>query len=81
MFNRAISLLSGIVIGLQAVQCQSVDKMDFEKYAPISTLVVPAHLVAKSKFPFIDVHNHQNGMGSGSLDGIVQEMDKLNMKG
>ena len=80
MFNRAICLLSSIVMGLPAVQCQSVDKMDFEKYDPISTLVVPTHIVTKSKFPFIDVHNHQNGMGSGSLDGLVQEMDKLNMK-
>ena len=80
MFNRAICLLSSIVMVSQAVQCQSVDKMDFEKYYPISTLVVPAHKVTASKFPFIDVHNHQNGMGSGSLDALVQEMDKLNMK-
>jgi uncharacterized protein len=31
-------------------------KMDFEKYEPKSTLVVPEHKVTKAKFPFIDVH-------------------------
>ena len=38
---------------------QSQEKMDFEKYNPASTLVVPEHKVTKAKFPFIDVHNHQ----------------------
>lgn len=54
--------------------------MDFEKYDPVSTLVVPAHPVKKAKFPFIDVHNHQYGMGSANLQNIVKEMDALNMK-
>jgi uncharacterized protein len=55
-------------------------KMDFEGYNPVSTLVVPEHPIAKSKFPFIDVHNHQFNMGSQKLDGLISEMDKLNMK-
>ena len=33
--------------------------MDFETYDPVSTLVVPKHIVTKAKYPFIDVHNHQ----------------------
>jgi uncharacterized protein len=55
-------------------------KMDFEKYDPINTLVVPGHPTPKSKYPFIDVHNHQGNMGSQNLDGLIKEMDKLNMK-
>lgn len=55
-------------------------KMDFEKYDPVNTLVVPAHTVTRAKFPFIDVHNHQGNMGSQDLDALAREMDKLNMK-
>lgn len=59
---------------------QSDSKMDFEKYEPVSNLVVPQHPLTKSKFPFIDVHNHQWSMGSQDLSGLVKDMDKLNMK-
>jgi predicted TIM-barrel fold metal-dependent hydrolase len=59
---------------------QSTDKMDFEKYNPPSTLVVPEHKVAKAKFPFIDVHNHQFGMPDMDLSTLIRDMDKLNMK-
>ena len=54
--------------------------MDFEKYNPPSTLVVPEHKVTKAKFPFIDVHNHQFGMPDMDLGTLIREMDKLNMK-
>jgi predicted TIM-barrel fold metal-dependent hydrolase len=53
--------------------------MDFEKYEPVSTLVVPEHKVARSKYPFIDVHNHQFAMPTMDLGTLVKEMDKLNM--
>lgn len=56
------------------------NKMDFEKYDPVSTLVVPEHKIARAKFPFIDVHNHQWDMGSQDLGSLISEMDKLNMK-
>lgn len=62
------------------VQSQSSSKMDFEKYEPVNTLVVPEHVVTKAKFPFIDVHNHQWGMGTQNLDDLIKEMDKMNMK-
>jgi uncharacterized protein len=55
-------------------------KMDFEKYDPVNTLVVPEHSTPKAKFPFIDVHNHQGNMGSQNLDNLIKDMDKLNMK-
>lgn len=54
--------------------------IDFEKYDPPSSLVVPEHKLTKAKFPFIDVHNHQNGLASGNLRDLVQDMDALNMK-
>ena len=59
---------------------QTVQKMDFEKYDPISTLVVPGHPTTHSKYPFIDVHNHQWGMPTQDLSSIVKDMDAMNMK-
>lgn len=54
--------------------------MDFEKYNPPSTLVVPEHPITSAKFPFIDVHNHQYRMPEQDLKELTAEMDKLNMK-
>lgn len=53
--------------------------MDWEKYDPPSTLVVPEHEITRAKFPFIDVHNHQFNMPNQDLNELVSEMDKLNM--
>ncbi len=53
--------------------------MDVEEYEPISTLKVPQHPLTKAKYPFIDVHNHQWTMPIQNLDGLVEEMDSLNM--
>lgn len=53
--------------------------MDVEDYDPISTLVVPEHVLTKAKYPFIDVHNHQWVMPIQDLDDLVNEMDSLNM--
>jgi predicted TIM-barrel fold metal-dependent hydrolase len=55
------------------------DKMDFEKYDPPSTLIVPEHMVTRAKYPFIDVHNHQFNMPNANLNVLLEEMDKLNM--
>ena len=55
-------------------------KLTFEEYEPKSTLVVPEHPLKRSKFPFIDVHNHQFEMSSKEkVAGLVKEMDELNM--
>lgn len=53
--------------------------MDVEEYSPISTLKVPEHPLKKSKYPFVDVHNHQFTMPIQNLDKLVAEMDELNM--
>lgn len=53
--------------------------MDFEKYDPVSTLVVPEHIVTKAKYPFIDVHNHQWNLSEQNIPTLLKDMDKLNM--
>jgi uncharacterized protein len=67
-------------LGMVLTTCsQSNNKMDFEKYDPVSNLVVPQHKPVRAKFPFIDVHNHQWNMGSQDLAGLVKDMDRLNL--
>jgi predicted TIM-barrel fold metal-dependent hydrolase len=73
-------LLIAININLASAQSgKSADKMDFEEYDPPSTLKVPEHKLTNAKFPFIDVHNHQWQMPTQNVNGLVNEMDKLNM--
>ena len=64
---------------IACAQTQTGSRMDFENYNPTSTLVVPGKAIARSKFPFIDVHNHQNNMSPADLNRLMSEMDKLNM--
>ena len=74
-------LVALIPVTISFIVCaQSSDKMDFEKYNPTPTLVVPEHKLAKAKFPFIDVHNHQFNMPTMDLNTLIKEMDNLNMK-
>jgi uncharacterized protein len=77
IFTCCLSLV--IVSASQAQTVSTSSRMDFEKYDPVSTLVVPEHKVARSKFPFIDVHNHQFDMPTADLSRLINEMDKLNM--
>lgn len=55
--------------------------MSIEEYEPKTTLVVPATIVKRAKYPFIDVHNHQPlNPNPEALAKMVTEMDALNMK-
>ena len=55
------------------------DVISFEDYNPKSTLVVSSNEIKKSKYPFIDIHNHQFDMPVKDLSDLVSEMDSLNM--
>jgi predicted TIM-barrel fold metal-dependent hydrolase len=63
--------------GLLAAQNGS--ELSFEEYNPPSTLVVPEHPKDQSKYPFIDVHNHQFRMPNQNLSELVDAMDGINM--
>ena len=77
-----VSLSTALIIysGVLAQDGQPSQKIDFEKYDPVSTLVVPEHIPTRAKFPFIDVHNHQRNMADQDLSKLIQVMDTLNMK-
>ncbi|MCK6542243.1 amidohydrolase [bacterium] len=53
--------------------------LTFEEYEPPSTLVVPENFRYQSKYPFIDVHNHQFEMPTQDLKYLTKQMDSLNM--
>jgi len=55
--------------------------MSIEEYEPRSTLVVPEHAVTRARYPFIDVHNHQNRCQTPEcLDKLVRDMDSINLR-
>lgn len=74
--NRAY----GLCLLLFTTIAHAQQTIDFEKYNPTSTLVVPQHKLVKAKFPFIDVHNHQFDMPKMDLNTLTIEMDKMNMQ-
>jgi len=69
----------GIVYWAIGMVQYRLNVMDVEDYDPISTLKVPEHKLHRSKYPFIDVHNHQFTMPVQDLEELVREMDSLNM--
>lgn len=55
--------------------------MTLEEYEPASMLVVPETPVVRAKFPFVDVHGHQNLSAPDSvLARLVQQMDSIGLR-
>jgi len=77
-----LCLLTGLSVALIGQRrSEPLDiTIDFESYDPPSTLVVPENPKIRSKFPFVDIHNHQWRLGEGDLSKLVSEMDSLNME-
>ena len=71
------------MISMAYGQRQPIDSslvMDFEKYDPISTLIVPENPVTSAKFKFLDIHSHHWRINDGTyFDKLFAEMDTLNM--
>lgn len=80
LYAATRSMVSLSVTAIVAASPLTGQTMTVEEYEPRSTLVVPAHPVTRAKYPFVDVHVHPNGlMPADSLDGLVHEMDALNL--
>ena len=76
---KKILFFSFGLLTFNSVFAQSGAKMDFEKYEPVTTLVVPENKITRSKYPFIDIHNHQRDMSPANLETLIKAMDQLNM--
>ncbi|MEP7268979.1 MAG: amidohydrolase family protein [Saprospiraceae bacterium] len=83
---QSLSIFLILILGscLHAQQSNSnaaAKEMDFEKYDPPSTLVVPEHKITAAKFPFIDVHSHHwRGMDGAYFQKLKTEMDAMHMQ-
>ena len=73
------SLLSTVLLAQTSSPITGEQPLGFEEYDPVSTLKIPEHKLSRSKFPFIDVHNHQFGMPKQDLKKLLADMDLLNM--
>jgi predicted TIM-barrel fold metal-dependent hydrolase len=71
-------LLLTLLISANALP-QNDTVLHFEEYNPPSSLVVPENIIKRSKYPFIDAHNHQFDMSLEKLEKVVEWMDQLNM--
>ncbi|HYB53385.1 MAG TPA: amidohydrolase family protein [Thermoanaerobaculia bacterium] len=80
--RRARRLLLLELVGLFAlVACVFAQTMSIEDYDPKSTLVVPQHPIERARYPFIDVHNHQDtNLSADAVAQMVREMDAMNMR-
>ncbi len=75
----AFALVPGLAA--QATSSGAQQTMSIEEYEPKSTLVVPEHHPAHAKYPFIDVHNHQDrDQSAAQVAKLVADMDAIGMR-
>ena len=74
----AAALVAAAVGAAAPLRAQDVTVTD---YQPRNTLVVPENPVTRARFPFVDIHGHQNAgrMSAADVARLVAEMDELNM--
>ena len=80
--HRTALLLTALSIATTfacAAEAGSAEDVSFREYDPPSTLKVPEHPRTRAKYPFIDIHNHQEDMPTQDLAPVVQAMDAMNM--
>ncbi|MEO7918105.1 MAG: amidohydrolase family protein [Thermoanaerobaculia bacterium] len=70
----AATLALGALPGVAPAQ-----DVSFRDYDPPSTLKVPEHPRRRAKYPFIDIHNHQDEMPTQDLAPVVKAMEAMNM--
>ena len=70
------------ILGVALAPCAArAQTMSIEEYEPKSTLVVPEHHPARAKYPFIDVHNHQDtDISTADAARLIADMDRINMR-
>jgi uncharacterized protein len=81
MMSRARTISGAGLAALLAVSALPAQSMSIEEYEPRSTLVVPEHPVARARYPFIDVHNHQDtDLSEAAVAEMVKAMNAMNMR-
>jgi predicted TIM-barrel fold metal-dependent hydrolase len=76
----AVSVAAQDAPAAQPAKAEDPAATSFMAYDPPSTLVVPQHPVARARYPFVDVHNHQFDLDSDAkVAAVVEAMDAMNM--
>src|SRR5512144_1413686 len=76
------ALLAASVARAQTSWPTPVPELTVEEYEPKSTLVVPGHEIKRARYPFIDVHNHQDtDLSDEAVAKLVADMAGLTMRG
>jgi predicted TIM-barrel fold metal-dependent hydrolase len=85
--RQSLSLIAALLVPLTADaqvrrnEQQRPPSMTLEEYEPRSMLVTDEHPVRKAKFPFVDIHGHQNlSMDDASLASLVAQMDQMGLR-
>ncbi|HKH92114.1 MAG TPA: amidohydrolase family protein [Gemmatimonadaceae bacterium] len=79
----ALSTIGAATAGAQVRrnEQQRPPSMTLEEYDPHSMLVTRETVVRRAKFPFVDIHGHQDlTMPDGELAQLVAHMDAMNMR-
>jgi predicted TIM-barrel fold metal-dependent hydrolase len=76
----AVSVAAQDAPAAQPAKAEDPAATSFMAYDPPSTLVVPQDPVARARYPFVDVHNHQFDLDSDAkVAAVVEAMDAMNM--
>jgi predicted TIM-barrel fold metal-dependent hydrolase len=60
---------------------QRPPSMTLEEYEPTSMLVTDEHPVRRAKYPFVDIHGHQDlTMSDAALAALVAQMDHMGLR-
>src|SRR3569832_2107391 len=80
-FTFTVALAAGLEAQVRRNDQQRPPSMTLEEYEPTSMLVTEEHPVRRAKFPFVDIHGHQNlSMDDASLSALVAQMDHMGLR-
>jgi predicted TIM-barrel fold metal-dependent hydrolase len=74
----ALAFLASVATAQQ--QAPPAAPMTVQEYDPKSTLVVAEHPTPRAKYPFLDVHSHQEDLTPADVDKLVTDMDSINLR-
>ena len=76
--RKILALLPVVLAAQQQAPPAGPPAPTIEEYEPRAMLVVPKREVKRAKYPFIDIHTHNRDVAK--LDGLLRDMDSLNMR-
>jgi uncharacterized protein len=80
-FTFTLALATGLEAQVRRNDQQRPPSMTLEEYEPTSMLVTEEHPVRRAKYPFVDIHGHQDlSMSDAALAALVTQMDHMGLR-